>query len=132
MFALCFGLLCTAKAQFDVVPGKSCSVILLNHQWLINSYQKDEKIRLSKNSKGLISVHETGDLTTKAYKETPIAFKVGILKRADNTMTSFSDKTFNEIEVNEILKKCELGDKIIILLAKDGQYSLPHHQIEVI
>lgn len=132
MFALCLGIVYTFQAQSKVLVGKSCSVILLNNQWLIKSYESSEKITITKNAKGILSVHETGDIAKKSYKKELIAFKIGILKKSDRTITSFSDDTYQEIELNDVLKKCESGDKIIILLKDDQKYSLPHHQIEVV
>jgi hypothetical protein len=132
LFALCLGMTCTSPAQTKVVSGKSCSVVVFNHQWLPQSYNADTQPTLSKNATGLISVHETGDIAKKGFLPMPIDFKVGIWKKSDRTTVSFSEATYREIEVNDILTKCQPGDKIIILL-KDGQpYSLPHHQIEVI
>jgi hypothetical protein len=132
LFALCLGMIPAAQAQPKEVSGKSCSVVVFNNQWLPKSYQADTKPTLSKKATGLISVHETGDIAKKGFLPTPLDFKVGILRKSDHTTVSFSEASYREVEVNDILKKCQPGDKIIILL-KDGQhYSLPHHQIEVI
>ena len=42
----------------------------------------------------------------------------------------YSEKALLEVQLEDVLKKCERGDRIIFMTV-DQKYSLPHHEIEL-
>ena len=72
-----------------------------------------------------VSLSEDGGTPVKN-----ISFRVAIKNERTNTMYMYSEKTFQEVQLEDILKSCEIGDKIIIMTV-DQKYSLPHHVIDV-
>ncbi len=132
-FAFVAILILYANAQNEST-GRSCSVVCLNDQWIPVSYNVNAKTAISLNSTGILSVHETLDVENRnLYKRTDfIDFKVGIFKKEFDTMISFSDDTYQKIDVKEVLKQCEKGDQIVILLIDKDRYSLPHYKIDII
>ncbi len=132
IIAFLFLVCLSANSQVATKAGKSCSVILLNNAWLVKSYNKDEKITITKRATGSLSVHETGDVNERSFKKELIPFKIAIQRNADDTIVMFSDRKYTEMAIDEVLKKCEVGDSIMIMLLDDAPYSLPHHTIAVI
>jgi hypothetical protein len=111
---------------------KSCSIIVYNNRWLIKDYNMEEKAYISKEAKGPITIHETGDISSKTFKKNKLLFRIAIQRKDDNTLISYSEKTFETASVEDVLKKCNVGDHILILLVDQDAYSLPHGAIEVI
>jgi len=132
IFALALLVSFESKAQDSVFVNKSCSVIVLGKAWLIKSYDRNQKIVMDRTSKGLISVHETGDIAEHVYKKNCIPFMISILRKSDETTVMFSGQIYKQCEISDVIKKCQNGDKIIIMLMDGEAYALPHHQIEVI
>ena len=131
MLCLMLAGACAGTAQ-DVSSKSSCSVIVYNNKWLVKSYDKDEVMSLSVAAKGLLSVHETGDIALRSFKPGDIPFKVSILKSDNQTLVSYSEKAFKSVPMEEVLKKCKPGDEIFISLQNEAKFSLPHHRIKVV
>ncbi len=80
----------------------------------------------------------TGDLTISTVDFSfgdfgltlPVLFKVAIKNEQTNTLWMYSEASFIKIRLEDVLKKCQLGDRII-LITVDQEYALPHHEIVV-
>ena len=59
-----------------------------------------------------------------------ISFKIILRDGATKTLLSYSDTTYEGIDIQKVLGKCKKGDAILISLVKD-QYALPHNEILV-
>ena len=114
--------------------GRSCSVVCLNQDWIPDSYDRGANCTIKQSANGIISVHETYDVSDREHynKESFISFKVVLFKKDFDTMISYSDENYTELDVKSVLAKCEKGDEIIIILNNPDKYSLPHHRIKVI
>ena len=108
-----------------------CAAILYNGNMLVDEYSPKGKCKLEeKNRKGVLSVAtvKSSDEGTTPAKNIP--FKVAIKNGRTNTIWMYSEKALQEVQLEDILKKCEPGDRII-LMTVDQRYSLPHPEIEL-
>ena len=121
-------------AQQKNAKNRSCSVVCLEDNWIPESYDRNAKSIIDINAKGVISVHETNDISDKSEynRKDFIEFKVAIFKKSFDSMISFSDESYTSINAQKVLKNCEKGDQIVILLKDTEKYSLPHHRIDVL
>lgn len=129
---LCF--IIVGYAQNDNPMNRSCSVVCLNDNWIPESYDRDAKNTIDINSKGVLSVHETNDVSDRINynKKDFIAFKIAIFKKEFDSIVSFSDDTYTTINAREVLEECQKGDQILIMLKDSDRFSLPHHRIDVL
>lgn len=127
-------LISVGLAQKQTTINRSCSVVCLEDNWIPESYDSGAKSSIDINTKGVISVHETNDVSDKKdyNRKDFIEFKVAIFKKSFDSMISFSDEAYTSLNAQKVLKKCEKGDQIIILLKDSERYSLPHHRIDVL
>ena len=131
---LCLFCLATQGLAQNQKVNRSCSVVCLDDNWIPESYDRGAICAIKYESEGVISVHETNDVSDmKDYNRTDfITFRVAIHKKQLDTMISFSDETYSGLDVREVLAKSEKGDEIIIILVDADKYSLPHHRITVL
>ena len=111
---------------------KECAAILYKGKLLVDEYSPKGKCKLEQGMKGTLSV---ATITSSDSDNTPvpaknIAFRVAIKNGRTNTIWMYSEKNLLEVQLEDILKKCEKGDRIIFMTV-DQQYSLPHHEIEL-
>lgn len=114
-----------AKAQ-------SCSVLCLSDQWMVKDYQKGEVISVSRKSTGPITARETGDVSLRSFIQNKhLKYKIAI-RRAYDTIEMFSDQTYTTYPIEDIIRDCQPGEAIVIILTGNaGKYALPHHTIEI-
>ncbi|MFT7160276.1 MAG: hypothetical protein ACI9GZ_001449 [Bacteroidia bacterium] len=127
-------LISVGFSQKKSAINRSCSVVCLEDNWIPETYNRGAKSTIDVNAKGVISVHETNDVSDKNdyNRKEFIEFKVAIFKKSFDSMVSFSDESYTSINAQSVLEKCEKGDQIIILLKDAEKYSLPHHRIDVL
>lgn len=132
--AVVFCIAVVGLAQNPLDTNRSCSVVCLGDSWIPESYERDAKTSIDLKGTGVISVHETNDISDKKdyNRKDFIEFKVAIFKKKFDSMVSFSDSSFTEINAQEILRKCEKGDQVVIILKNAEKFSLPHHRIDVL
>jgi len=108
-----------------------CAAILYKGEMLVDTYSPDGKCKLETGMTGKISVatvslSEEGGIPTKE-----IGFKVAIKNTRTNTLLMYSDDTFFEVELEDLLKACGKDDHLIFITV-DRKYALTHHEVEVI
>lgn len=107
-----------------------CAAIFFNGKMLADEYSPEGKCKLGEGMKGTLTVG-TVQLSDGDYIPVKnIAFKAAVRNSRTNTLWMYSEETLQEVQLEDILKKCESGDRIIIMTV-DQRYSLPHHEIEV-
>lgn len=119
--------------MFDPTPPKysQCAAILFDGKVLVDDYSPRGICKLETGMKGKLSV-ATVNLSCRG-NSTPInniGFKVAIQNERTKTMWMYSDQMYMEVPLEEVLEKCEPGDRIIILTVGQ-QFSLPHNEIEI-
>ena len=108
-----------------------CAAILFNGKMLADEYSPEGKCKLGADMKGILTVAEVKLPATCNAQAKSIAFKVAIKNKRANTIWMYSEKALQEVQLEDILKKCEPGDRIIFMTV-DQRYSLPHHEVEVV
>jgi hypothetical protein len=107
-----------------------CAAIIYKGEMLVDEYSPRGKCKLEGGMKGIITVSavELNEQGARPVKNIP--FKIAIKDAETNTQWMFSDKTFKKVMLEDILKECNNGDKIIIITT-DQKYALPHNEIEI-
>lgn len=121
-------------AQKPNAINRSCSVVCLDDNWIPESYDRNAKSSIDIDANGVISVHETNDISDKSdyNRKDFIEFKVAIFKKSFDSIISFSGESYTSINAQKVLKKCEKGDQIVVILLNAEKFALPHHRIDVL
>lgn len=135
---ICFSLTSGAQSAalwpfLDVRPApnyRDCTAIFFNGKMLANEYSPEGKCKLEQGMKGALTVATVKLSGKKGSPSTNIPFRVAVKNSRTNTLWMYSETALQRVQLEDILKKCEPGDRIIILTV-DQRYSLPHHEIEV-
>jgi hypothetical protein len=108
-----------------------CAAIIYKGEMLVDEYSPRGECKLNEGMRGVITVSavELNEEGGRPVKNIP--FKIAIKNGKTNTQWMFSDKTFNKVFLEDILKECNTGDKIIIITT-DQKYALPHNEIEIL
>lgn len=138
IFLLLFILSVALKLSAQLLPASDTrknhiyntefAAILHNGKPIVNENTPDGPLKMEFGMKGKLSVSSIDRTTKKWTPNNRLGFKVGIRDYRTYTLWLFSEKTLFEIELEDLLKKCEWGDKIIFMII-DRQYQLPRHEI---
>ena len=104
----------------------NCAAAYLNNKLVVNEYSPEGHCELSKSATGELTVQTMND-TTPTGKT---SFKIAIRDGNTKTLFSFSNKTYQQIDLKAVLDKCKPGDAVVLLTTGD-QYALPHNEILV-
>lgn len=119
------GTSCRAQQSFN-----SCSAAFVGDKMVVDAYTPKGKCRLSPAATGTLTV-QTVDLSpTKSKAVDKIDFKVAIRDKATGTLHQYSNETYRQVPVQQVLARCKKGDQIV-LLTVDDRYALPHNEILV-
>lgn len=110
---------------------QECAAIFYKGRLLVNEFSPEGKCKLEQGMRGKLSLSTVSLEEDSATPIKKIGFKVAIKNDRTQTIWMFSDRVMQEVELNDILKKCEIGDRIIFMTV-DQKYSLPHHEIEIV
>lgn len=110
---------------------KDCAAILYKGNVLVNEYSPRGFCKLETGMTGPLTVASVALDEEGATPGKNISFRVAIKNERTNTMWMFSDQVYEEVQLEDILRKIEKDDKIIIMTV-DRKYSLPHHEIKVV
>ncbi|WP_266368327.1 hypothetical protein [Tellurirhabdus rosea] len=107
-----------------------CSAAFVSGRMLVDQYSPKGTCRLNTKANGELSVWTINatDKETKAVSRIP--FKVAIRDKDTQTLLLFSNDSFRQVNIRNVLTKCRKGDRIV-LLTLDRQYALPHNEILV-
>lgn len=114
----------------ETTPHNTCSAAFINTKMLVDQYTPNGKCMLPTNATGLLSVYTVALNPGKCSPKEKIDFKIAIRDKQTQTFTMYSDETFKQTDIKQVLQKCEKGDKII-LLTTHTRYALPHNEILV-
>ncbi len=132
MRSLVFAFLCCTlcSAAFGQDRFTNCSAAFLDSRMIVDEYSPTGKSVLSATATGQLSVG-TVELSPNEYRLVkPLRFKVAIRDGNTKTLLSFSDETYERVNVQSVLAKCQKGDAIV-LLTLETDYALPHNEILV-
>jgi hypothetical protein len=122
---IAFTINLTAQNRFN-----ECSAVFLNQKMIVDDYSPAGKCVIDANATGQLTVSTAvyENDTWRAVEK--ISFKITIRDSKTKTLFSYSDATYEEIDIKKVLAKCQKGDYILISLVKD-LYALPHNEILV-
>ncbi len=86
---------------------------------------------MRENEKGTLSISTVNLTEIAATPKNAIKFHVAIKNRKTNTLFLLTKEAVLEIELEEVIRQCKMGDAII-LLTENKRYSLTHHEVEII
>ena len=109
---------------------KDCAAILYKGNLLVNEYSPRGKCKLEEGMSGTLTVATVNLSDGGGAPIKNIGFKVAIKNGRTHTIWMYSEKTLQEVQLEDILKKCERGDRILFMTV-DQKYSLPHNEIEL-
>jgi hypothetical protein len=118
--------LCAQKEDFS-----NCAAAFLGKKMIVNEYSTEGKCLMAANASGELTLRP---VSLEAGKE-PVAgnkipFKVAIRGGGSRTLMLFSEKTYKEINIQNVLKACKKGDHIV-LLTVEREWAVPHSEILV-
>ncbi|GAB3011136.1 hypothetical protein GCM10027185_01120 [Spirosoma pulveris] len=108
----------------------NCSAAFVGSKLIVDRYSPTGQCRLSTKTKGNLCVSTVALTATNTKALNKIDFKLAIRDKDTKTVHLFSEKTFRQIPVQNVLSRCQKGDRIL-LLTTDKRYSLPHNEILV-
>jgi len=124
-FNLFSSTLCEVNHNYN-----DCAAILYKGKLLVDEYSPRGVCKLEQGMTGTLTVATVTLSDDGGAPVKNIGFKVAIKNDRTNTLWMYADKTLQEVQVEDILKKCEKGDRIIFMTV-DQKFSLPHHEIDV-
>lgn len=110
---------------------KNNAAILLDGKVLTKDHFRENQPKLFQGMTGKLtvaSVSNTSGCNSAAINN--IRFQVAIKNSRTNTQWIYSSKNLFELDIDHLLRKCEAGDRIIIMPV-DQQYSLSLHEMWV-
>lgn len=107
---------------------KIFSAIVVDGKTLVKPDSANGPLNLNGNFSGTISVSTVDRIGKELKPITPIGFMVAAKNNRTNTVWMLTDKVVYKAEIEDLLKKCEWGDKLIFM-AVDPQYSLPRNEV---
>lgn len=108
----------------------SCVAAFVGDRMVVDKYSPTGKCRLNASTTGELAVFTVDLSPTESKAVDKINFKVAVRDKATGTLTMFSDETYRQVPVQQVLAKCKKGDHIV-LLTVDTKYALPHNEILV-
>lgn len=109
----------------------NCAAAFLDQKMVVNEYTTEGKCVVDAAAKGMLTLRPaelTDGKTVKAGEK--ISFKIAIRDGNSKTLWLFSEKTYQEIALPEVLSQCKKGDSIV-LLTVEREWALPHSEILV-
>ena len=107
-----------------------CAAICLNKVALVKDYSPSGICEVSLDGKGVLSVFTVALSERAISPQKPILFKIAIRDAETQTIWIYAEKTFETIDMEEILANCQKGDHILVMTV-DQTYALPHNEILV-
>lgn len=110
---------------------QNCAAIIFNGEMLVDDYSPRGTCQIDQNKRGTIKVSTVELSNDGAEPKKDIAFQIAIRNTATNTLWMYSKKPMRNVNYEDILAKCQPGDKIVFMTV-DQEYALPHNEIEIV
>lgn len=120
-------MVCKAQGHYS-----DCSAVMLNDKILVESYTPNGSCKVSKSAIGWLSAGTItlGESSMQPNADGKFEFGVAIKDIQTGTLNLFSFEKYKKIKIEEVLKKCKVGDSIVVLTTNQ-KYALPHNTITV-
>jgi hypothetical protein len=114
----------------ETTTHNTCSAAFINTKMIADQYTTKGKCAVSANATSMLAIYTVELNPGKCNPKDKIDFKIAIRDKQTQTLTMYSDETFKQADINQVLQKCKRGEKIILLTTK-AKYALPHNEILV-
>ncbi len=108
----------------------NCTAAFLNNQMVVNAYTPEGKCVLPLTSTGTLTVCTVNLSPEAGMAVDKIKFSLAIRDHKTGTLMMYSPKSFTEIDIRQVLDRCQSGDHVV-LLTHNNEFSLPHNEIEI-
>lgn len=112
-------------------PRPEFSSILLDGESIAKVDTPPGPLQVDIMKKGVLSVATIDRSGGEYLPVKQVGFKIAIEEYHSNGLSMFSEETYYEIDVEEVLKSCNMGDKII-LITVEKRYQLSRHELIVL
>ncbi|MFN0015706.1 MAG: hypothetical protein ACKVU2_14275 [Saprospiraceae bacterium] len=126
-FAFCFTILTTGFGQEAFT---NCSAAFLNDKIVVDDYSPTGTCSLPGTATGELTVCTVNLSPESSTPMDKIGFKIALRDNTTGTLTMFSNKTYNQVDIQAVLSRCKKGDRIVLITTNE-LYSLPHNEILV-
>lgn len=106
------------------------TAVLYDGKPIVKEDSPDGPLKLTSRTRGKITIAPIDRTSREVLQNPPIGFKIGIRDYQSNTLWMYSEKTFYEVRLEDILSKCQMGDQVIFMTV-DRKYRLPRHEVVV-
>jgi hypothetical protein len=103
-----------------------------NNNWLFRFYDTNKNAKIPMVAKGELEVYASREVSANSVVKQVLLFKMAILKKGATKSEMFSENSYKSIAAEVILEKCEPGDKIVLFLMDNENYTLSQNDIEVV
>ncbi|MCB0570637.1 MAG: hypothetical protein KDC66_12770 [Phaeodactylibacter sp.] len=108
----------------------NCSAAFLDNKMVVDEYTTQGKCIITPQAVGELTVQTANLSPEKSIPTGKIDFRIAIRDGNTQTLYSFSDATYQQIDIRKVLSRCRPGDSIVLLTCKD-KFALPHNEILV-
>ena len=122
---IAFNINLNAQSRFS-----NCSAAFLDGKIIVDDYSPTGKCILNSSASGKLTVYTATYENNQWKTGDRVSFKLTLRDGATKTLMSYSDVTYQEIDIKKVLSKCRKGDSIVVSIVKD-EYALPHNEILV-
>jgi hypothetical protein len=122
--------LALSPATFSQDSFTNCSAAFLDKKMVVNEYTPNGQCILSADAAGVLTVCTAELSPESSIPVDKLSFKIAIRDGNTKTLFSFSDSTYEQIDIGKVLSMCRKGDHIV-LLTTDDRFALPHNEILV-
>ena len=135
--SILFNVSITSSAQSDgnnsgdIQPYNECAAIFFKGKMLVDEYSPKGKCKLEQGMEGKLTVAAVNLSGNTGVPTKSIQFKVAIRNEQTNTLWMYSERSLESVNLKDILKHCEKGDKIVFLTV-DKQYALGHNEVDLV
>jgi len=129
-FLLLLGGWATTQTGMAQDAPTTCVAAHVGNRMVVDEYTTKGKCRLATTATGELAVFTVDLSPTENKALDKVDFHVAIRDKETGTLRSFSEKTYRQVPVQQVLARCKPGDHIV-LLTVEGRYALPHNEITV-
>jgi hypothetical protein len=108
------------------------TAIAFNGKFLVEKDTPDGPLNIDPTMKGKLSIAtEQAACNSSSAPGNAVGFKLGVKDFRTNTIWLFSEETLYEVDLEQIMKQCEMGDSLIFMLT-DKKYRLSRHELVLV
>lgn len=116
------------KEQPDDYLYTEFTAVVFDGEVLAKPDSPDGPLQIPDKVSGILKVTTVAGSNSENRPLSPVDFKLAIKSFRTNTIRMYSEETFQEVELADVMKKCDFNDQLIFILV-DKKYRLPRHEV---